>query len=200
MILLLVPIAVVVYHQLTSSGSFSAGAFLADVPVQDRRRNDLDLRVPVTPDDNFRQPSNIVAGKHQQINLGDGSSYLVEKITKNYAMPSGRKPVAGQEYLKVDFLVGDRLKEPILVFRSDFTVRDSKTDHAYGAAKIDSDEVPGELRVEVVPPKQTKHVSLVFEIPSAGSESLQLVCARNHSVHRPSSPDQTIIDTFKVNL
>ena len=145
----------------TSSSSSSSSTSLQD--VMNRTDGTLQLGSLIGAQSTIKAQS-LAAKMNQQVNLSDGVSFMVTKVTRNFVNtdPYGA-PVAGKELVKIDLVVGNRDKiNPI--YNSYYYLKNPAgglIDPSFVDAKYNPDVFSSSVSIE---PGTQKKVSLIFTV------------------------------------
>lgn len=132
--------------------------------VMDRSDDTLDLGSLINSQETIKS-QDLKAKQDQQVNLSNGTSYMVTSVERNYVGSSSLlKPKADKEFVKVNLVVGNRNKEDKLLIASTMFKAKNATGGLVTAEFVSASEVSDYIRgKEVEPGKQVKG-SLIFKV------------------------------------
>lgn len=189
---------VVVWFFFLRGSSPLAGIF-GTAEVVNRSDDTLDVSSLIDSQATIKN-QDIKAGLHQQINLNDGTSYMVTGVQRNFTATTGSfiKAHAGKELIKVSVVVGNRDKQnSIYVTGSMFKLKNS-AGGLQSPEFIDQQDTPDALvSGDLAAGKQTKG-AIVFEV-DANEKNLSLVLENKYEGFGDASKKATLHSEVKLD-
>lgn len=130
--------------------------------VVDRSDGTLDLSELIDPVDTIKN-QDITAKLNQQVNLSDGSSYMVTSVERNWTNPEV-KAASGKELIKVNVVVGNKSKEGGLYFSDNFFRLKNSAGGLQDSEYVTEEEVPDMLVGGEVAPGKQKKGAIIYEV------------------------------------
>lgn len=140
----------------------------------------LDLAQLIDPQTAATEPQALDAKLNQQVNLNDGASFMVTKVTRNWTPPNGSlKAEAGKALVLVSVVVGNRASAADITIPADmFMMLGAAGSLLSPLAVTDSAALPDALAPQALAPGSQVKGSLVYQV--AAGEQISLVVNRQY--------------------
>ncbi|MDQ5972378.1 MAG: hypothetical protein QG553_537 [Patescibacteria group bacterium] len=180
-VLVLVGIGAGAYFLLTGSSSPASSitnAVKGSSDVQDRSDGTLDVSNLIEDKQTSLKNQDIKAKLNQQVNLSDGTSFMITKVERNYVSDSKYvKAAAGKELVKVSVVVGNRLKSGTVYATSGMFKATNAAGGSITAEFLSKDDVADAIvGTSIDPGKQLAGV-VIYEVDSG--EAIQAISVTN---------------------
>lgn len=144
--------------QTDGSASNSSG------DVVDQKSGTLDLSNLIDGQQSIKE-QDLQAKQNQQVNLSDGTSYMVTSVDRNYT-PASRylRASNGKELIKVNLVVGNRKQTGNRYFSSSYFKLKNSAGGLQTAKYVSQSDVPDALGSQDVAPGKQAKGSIVYEV------------------------------------